>query len=234
MYKRDLATIHDAGFGEYADSCAPAVISELANRQHVLEIGCGSGALTKHLVRDGIAVDATDASPEMLAIASRQLPDVDFRLLTLPDDPIPAADAIVSVGHALNYLASAEDIAKALFRMCEALRPGGLLIVDICDLDYGLTRQEEKTHTWIEDDWALLTRTSLPRPDHFVRDMTMFVKDKDGTWHRDHEVHDNVLVDVEELGSQLDDRFDVTVGESFGGYELPAGMRVIRVERLSG
>lgn len=234
MYKQDLAAIHDAGFSDYADGCAPGVIAELTGREHVLEIGCGSGSLTKHLLQAGIPVDPTDASPGMLEVAARRLPDVGFRLLTLPDDPIPAIDAIVSVGHALNYLTSAGDIERSLHRMCEALQTGGLLLIDICDLEYGLTRQEEKTHTWIEEDWVLVTKTSLPGPDHLVRDMTMFVRNEDGTWHRDDEVHHNVLVDVEKLTSTLDDRFAVSIGNSFGNYELPAGMRVIRVERRPG
>ncbi len=68
-------------------------------------ICCGSGHLTRHLLKSATGVIATDASPAMLELARRQVPNVeDFRLLVLPDDPIPAADAIVSVGHVLSYL----------------------------------------------------------------------------------------------------------------------------------
>jgi hypothetical protein len=49
----------------------------------------------------------------------------------LPDDPIPCADAIVSVGHVVNYLPDADAIERALVAMAEALRPGGLLAIDL-------------------------------------------------------------------------------------------------------
>jgi hypothetical protein len=37
-----------------------------------------------------------------------------LRQLTLPGDPLPPADAVVSVGHVLSYLPDAAAIEKAL------------------------------------------------------------------------------------------------------------------------
>ncbi len=69
----------------------------------VVELGCGSGLLTRHLLDGGHRVIATDASPAMLDLARDVASDAEeIRRLTLPDDPIPEADAIVSVGHALS------------------------------------------------------------------------------------------------------------------------------------
>jgi hypothetical protein len=49
-YRRDLALIHDRGHGQHADRCAPGIIELLAPVRGgvVLELGCGSGALTRH------------------------------------------------------------------------------------------------------------------------------------------------------------------------------------------
>ena len=44
----------------------------------------------------------------------------DIRRLVLPDDPIPVADAIVSVGHVLNYLPSRSAIDRALIAISQA------------------------------------------------------------------------------------------------------------------
>ena len=46
-----------------------------------------------------------------------------LELLVLPDDPMPAAAAIVSVGHAISYLPDAAAVDRALARMA-AVRPG--------------------------------------------------------------------------------------------------------------
>jgi hypothetical protein len=68
----------------------------------------------------------------------------EVRRLTLPDDPLPQADAIVAVGHPLSYLPDAQAIDRALIAMAAALRPGGLLAFDICDLEWGRGRPDAK------------------------------------------------------------------------------------------
>src|SRR4051812_15797602 len=100
-YRSDLAFIHDQGFGFHADRCAPGILGLLPPGGTVLELGCGSGLLTKHLVGAGYRVIATDASPAMLDLARRAVPRAEVRRLVLPDDEFPQVDAIVGVGHCL-------------------------------------------------------------------------------------------------------------------------------------
>ena len=97
-YRRDLAFIHDRGYGLYADRCAPGILDLLSGvgDGQVLELGCGSGALTRHLLAAGLRVIATDASPDMLDLARAALGEsADLRQLTVPGDPLPPADAVV-------------------------------------------------------------------------------------------------------------------------------------------
>jgi SAM-dependent methyltransferase len=70
-YSRDLALVHDRGFGQHADRCAPGILELLSPVRGglVLELGCGSGALTRHLLAAGHRVIAADASADMLALA---------------------------------------------------------------------------------------------------------------------------------------------------------------------
>ena len=70
-YQPDLALIHDRGYGFHGERCAPGIIDLLAPVRDglVLELGCGSGALTSHLLAAGLRVTATDASPDMLTLA---------------------------------------------------------------------------------------------------------------------------------------------------------------------
>ncbi len=115
-YQHDLALVHDRGYGQHADRCAPGILELLAPAEGglVLELGCGSGALTRHLLAAGHRVIATDASPDMLALARSALGEqADLRLLTLPGDALPAADAIVSVGHVISYVPDARRRARS-------------------------------------------------------------------------------------------------------------------------
>ncbi len=148
----------------------------------VLELGCGSGALTRHLLAAGFRVIATDASPDMLELARAALgPDADLRRLTLPEDPLPAADAIVSVGHVISYLPDAAAVDRALVghgRRAAARR--GARASTSCDLAYG---QIIRAGGRARPDRGGLGHhhpVRRPAPDKFVRDATTFVADGHG------------------------------------------------------
>src|SRR3954451_4069984 len=169
-FRPDLARIHHEGFGFHADAVAPGVLAILepirARGGTVLEIGCGSGLLTRHLVGAGHRVIATDASPAMIDLARAYAPGAEaVEVLALPHDPVPAADAIVSVGHPLSYLDSEADLHASLAALAAALRPGGIFAFDLCDLRWGAVRVGQPLRVWSEDDWLLAPRTSVPPPD---------------------------------------------------------------------
>jgi SAM-dependent methyltransferase len=235
-YQPDLALIHDRGYGLHGDRCAPGIIDLLAPLLEktgrdglILELGCGSGALTGHLLAAGLRVTATDASPAMLALARARLgAGADLRPLTLPGDPLPPADAVISVGHVLSYLPDAAAIEAALVAAAGALRPGGVLAIDILDLDYGVIRAGERPFARAEPDWAIITEFSAPAPDRFVRDATTFVPDGAGAWRRGHERHENVLIDTSALPALLAAHgVRAAVGTAFGDAELPPGLRSV-------
>jgi hypothetical protein len=74
----------------------------------------------------------------------------------------------------------------------------------------------------------LITETSVPAPDRFVRQMAMFLPNGDGSWRRDDERHDNVMVDTSIVPGIMAARgVDVAVGRSFGHERLPEGLHTI-------
>src|SRR4051794_29643472 len=164
-YRADLARIHHLGFGFHADACAPGILALLepvrARNGVVVELGCGSGLLTRYLVEAGHRVIATDASAAMLELARQYAPGAeDHRVLCLPDDPIPEADAIVAIGHPLSYLPTESAIDRALAAAAGALRPHGVLAVDLCDFEWARARpippgQSSVGQGRVGDDWAI-------------------------------------------------------------------------------
>ena len=238
-YREDLALVHHLGFGFHADACAPGILRLLEPvRQRdglVIEIGCGSGLLTAYLVDGGLRVMATDASEAMLNLARAHLSGAtELRRLTLPDDPIPLADAIVGVGHALNYLDDESQVDAALVAIATSLRPGGIMAIDLCDLEWGTLRVNQPPRVWRTDDWVLITEVSVPDPNRFVRIMTTFVRQDDGTWRRDDERHDNVLIDTSKVPPLLAHHgVEATLSASFGDEPLSAGLVTV-VGRKAG
>ena len=229
-YRDDLALVHHLGFGFHADACAPGILRLLEPVRErnglVVEVGCGSGLLTAHLADAGLRVLATDASDAMLNVARDHAPGAfEIRRLTLPGDPIPPADAIVGVGHALNYLDEESQVEAALIAIATALRPGGVMAIDLCDLQWGAVRVNQPPSIWRTEDWVLMTEFSVPEPSRYVRLMTTFVRQENGTWRRDDERHDNVLIETAMVPGLLAlHGVEAIVSESFGDELLAVGL----------
>jgi SAM-dependent methyltransferase len=238
-YRRDLSLVHHRGFGFHAQACAPGILTLLepirSRNGIVLELGCGSGLLTRELTAAGHRVLATDASAAMLDLARGYAPAAeDIRTLVLPHDPLPRADAVVSVGHVLSYLPDEHAIDQALTAIAGALQPGGVFAIDICDLSYGQARHDAPPGVRVHDDWAIITRYSLPAPDRFVRQITTFVRGIDGSWRRDDETHHNVLIDTARIPALLAaEGVQVEVASAFGAERLPTGLRVLIGQRTA-
>jgi len=215
--------------GTYAVVFTLAGFNTFRREGIVLELGCGSGLLTRELTAAGHRVIATDASPAMLELARGYAPAAgDIRRLVLPGDPLPPADAVVSVGHVLSYLPDEPAIGQALTAIARALRPGGLFAIDICDLEYGQARRGAPNAGLVNDDWAIITRFSLPEPSRFIRQITTFVPGAGGSWRRDDERHHNALIDTARVPALLAaEGIHVQVASAFGTEQLPAGLRVL-------
>jgi SAM-dependent methyltransferase len=237
-YRAALAQVHHEGFGFHADACAPGILAHLAPVRErdglVVEVGCGSGLLTKHLTDAGHRVIATDASPAMLEIARTHAPAaVEHRVLALPDDPLPEADAIVSTGHALSYIDTSPRLEAALVACARALRPGGVLAIDLEDLSTRDAQMARPPAAWVGDTWAMFMERVSDGPTHFARSMTIFTEQPGGLYRREHERHDNVLIDVVAVVPPLlqAEGLDVGVGRSFGDETNMEGLMVVVATR---
>jgi SAM-dependent methyltransferase len=94
-----------------------------------LDAACGTGRHAAELVRRGYEVDGFDLTPEMLAVAARQVPDARFAEADLT--AIPFADArfeVVVCGLAIAHLAQPE---AAIAELARVLAPGGRLLISV-------------------------------------------------------------------------------------------------------
>ncbi|MCK2244802.1 MULTISPECIES: class I SAM-dependent methyltransferase [unclassified Crossiella] len=100
-----------------------------ADCREALDIGCGDGLLARKLTAKAKRVTGIDSSPRMIALA-RELaadhPDLDFIEDDFRTADLPAAgyDFICSVA-TIHHV----DLAPALLRLRDLLRPGGTLVV---------------------------------------------------------------------------------------------------------
>jgi hypothetical protein len=83
------------------------------------------------------------------------------------------------------------------------------------------------------DDWAIVVEISIPAHDRLVRSMAAFLPNDDGTWRRDDEVHDNVLIDTSRVPGLLAEAgISADLGTSFGTETLPVGLKAVVGRRV--
>lgn len=112
---------------------------EQIGAKRVLDAACGTGRHAAMFSSWGLRVEGADISPEMIALCRSRHRDSDrlcWAVRPFTDRPLEQAtfDAVVCVG---NSLALAEDratVASAVAAMLEALRPGGMLIIQVLNL----------------------------------------------------------------------------------------------------
>jgi len=107
-----------------------------------LDVGAGSGFISKGLVARGLKVIAVDQSAQMLAELAKELPGVDCRVGEA--ELLPVADGSVDFVFANMYLHHVPDPAVAIGEMVRVLRPGGTLVItDLNEHDFDFLRREQ-------------------------------------------------------------------------------------------
>ncbi|MCI0156058.1 class I SAM-dependent methyltransferase [Leifsonia shinshuensis] len=90
----------------------------------VVDLGAGTGKLTRALIDRGREVVAVDPSPQMLEVLGERVPEADVRLGSAEGLPVPDASAgLVVAAQAWHWV----DPAVAVPEVARALRPGGRL-----------------------------------------------------------------------------------------------------------
>jgi SAM-dependent methyltransferase len=244
-YQPDLAWVHHAGYSHHVKRTCAGIVQllrdgGLSTGARVLDIGCGSGLLARELLIAGFAVHGVDASPAMIELARDYARGADFDVVRLPtglatgvDGALPEADAVVSTGHVLNYLDTRADIAQAQGELARAVRPAGVLAIDLMTGRYRERRDIDEVHAKVEDDWAIVTRFSRPEPCRFDRMITIFRRVGD-SWRRSDEHHRNLTFDVDEALNVLrENGIDAHYRAAFGEEKLPEGLIVLTGRRLA-
>lgn len=116
---------------------AVVAIDSTKVRPKVLDVGCGSGNLTQHLLKLGVAVTAADISQVFLTRITKKHPEVKTHVLNgtdlseISDDTFDMVATYSVLHHIPDYLKMVEE-------MCRVLKSGGVLYID----------HEKNDHYW--------------------------------------------------------------------------------------
>jgi SAM-dependent methyltransferase len=219
-YRTDLAWIHHAGFSQFATLASLGVIASLQSHRIreglIIDVGCGSGVLTRALTDAGYDVLGIDASPAMIELARTTAPAARFEIATFDEATLPPCAAVTAMGEVLNYGTLAR-VRTLVHNAAHALPPGGLLLFDIAERD-GYPPHDERRIGG--DDWSVIVVKDSDGRQLTRRVLTF--RQIDGATRRDEEVHVLELYAREEMLAILrENGFRVRVRRSYGTYRLP-------------
>ncbi|MBS7566259.1 methyltransferase domain-containing protein [Mucilaginibacter sp. Bleaf8] len=96
--------------------------------ERILDIGCGTGYLTQQIQNQGGLAKGTDYSPEMIAQAKVNYPDVDFAVADASNFSEDGQyDAIFS-NAALHWIHNQDGMMQSVYN---ALKPGGRFVAEM-------------------------------------------------------------------------------------------------------
>jgi len=96
----------------------------------LLDVGCGTGGHLRHLSRR-YRCWGVDASPEMLSVARREVPNVRLVRGSMPEFDLQRRfDVIVCLFSAIGYVRNVADLRRTVRTFARHLNPGGVVIVE--------------------------------------------------------------------------------------------------------
>ena len=199
----------DVEYGRWADF-AQRHFQRLERPVHsVLELGCGTGSLTRLLAERGCAVTAVDLSPDMLTAAEQKCRGLDVRFLCQDMTRLSASrlgtqmDAVVSGLDSVNYITKPKSLARMFQRVYRILLPGGLFLFDV-KTPAALEGADGETCLDEDDDFYCVWRADYyPRRRVCAYGLDLFLQNEDGSWTRGGEYHEEYAYTMDELDGFL-------------------------------
>jgi SAM-dependent methyltransferase len=239
LYSTDLAYIHDAGFNEFAERVSPEVARILrrqgirpadnsAKATLIVEVGCGSGTLARHLVSERYAVIGFDLSPAMLQLARAKAPEATFRTRSLTDARLPSCAAVIAIGEVISYVPArgrSIELPPALrrffARVHDALEPGGLFIFDFIE---SAARRTYRARTKAGRGWVIAAHAGVDDSGRVLTRRLVTIRCIGRQYRRSQETHRVRIYTRGAVARALGAAgFTASMSRCYGRYRLMAG-----------
>ena len=175
----------------------------------ILDIGCGTGAMSLPLARKGYNIIGIDVSEDMLSIARQKAESEGLNILFLQQDIhsfelYGTVDSIICICDVINYLEE-NELRQVFSLMYNYLNPGGLLIFDISTEYKFRELLADNSFCEIDENAAYIWENSYSPETHINEyQVTFFIADETGKYERFEEFHTLRAFDIPEIQNALE------------------------------
>ena len=171
----------------------------------LLDLGCGTGKLTRLLAEEGYDMIGVDLSEEMLEVVLEHEMEDPKQILYLQQDMrefelYGTVRAIVSICDSMNYLMEYEDLVQVLKLANNYLDPKGVFIFDMNTVYKYRTQLGEQTIAENREESSFIWENYFDEEEMVNEyDLTLFIRDEDGRYSRYEETHYQKAFEIEEV-----------------------------------
>lgn len=212
------------------------------NEGVVLELGCGTGKMTRLLAKSGYDMIGIDNSEEMLEIAMASGQEEDEILYLQQDmrelELYGTARAVVSICDSMNYILEEEDLLEVFRRVNTYLDPGGIFIFDMNTIYKYQELLGETTICENREEGSFIWDNYYDEEEQINQyDLTLFIREEDELYRKYEETHfqrayevETVKKLLEEAGMEFVAAYDAFTHESV----KPDSERIYMIAREKG
>ena len=195
--------MEDVPYEQWRDIIVKELKNALIQDGLLLDLGCGTGTLTRMLADEGYDMIGVARSEEMLMEAREKTDGTDIHYLCQDMRAFElygTVRAVVSTCDTMNYLLTRSDFIQTVRLVNNYLDPGGLFIFDLNTL---YKFREVMGNTTIAESgedasfiWDNFFDEETGRNEY---DLTLFIRREDGLFERQIEVHEEQGYTTEEV-----------------------------------
>ena len=177
----------------------------------VLDLGCGTGKLTRLLAAEGYDMIGVDLSEEMLEIALEHEMEDPKQILYLQQDMrefelYGTIRAVVSVCDSMNYILEEADLREVFSRVHEYLEEDGIFIFDLNTVYKYRDLLGETTIAENREEGSFIWENYFDEESAVNEyDLTLYIREDGETYRRFEEVHYQRAYDLKTIGRLLAD-----------------------------
>lgn len=175
----------------------------------ILDLGCGTGKLTRLLAEAGYDMIGVDNAEDMLMIAREETAEQSGILYLLQDmrdfELYGTVRAVVSVCDCMNYILQEEEVLQVFRLVNNYLDPGGLFFFDMNTRYKYEELLAENTFCENREEGSFIWENYYdPESGENEYDLTLFIRQEEGLYEKYEETHVQRAYDLETVKALLE------------------------------